>query len=96
MHAPGLAPEDILALGDGAVVMLDQTRLPGEVVHVEYTSWPEVVDAIKAMVVRGAPAIGVAGAMGVALAAHGAAATRATRQSVDAEMGRANAELRDA
>lgn len=76
--------------------MLDQTRLPGEVVHVEYTSWPEVVDAIKAMVVRGAPAIGVAGAMGVALAAHGAAATSATRQSFDAEMGRAIAELRDA
>jgi methylthioribose-1-phosphate isomerase len=76
--------------------MLDQTRLPGEVVHVTLTSWPEVVDAIKAMVVRGAPAIGVAGAMGVALAAHGAAATSATRQSFDAEMGRAIAELRDA
>ncbi|MBM3665259.1 MAG: S-methyl-5-thioribose-1-phosphate isomerase, partial [Actinobacteria bacterium] len=69
--------------------MLDQTRLPGEVVHVTLTSWPEVVDAIKAMVVRGAPAIGVAGAMGVALAAHGAAATSASRQSFDAEMGRA-------
>lgn len=37
--------------------------------HVRLTAWPEVVDAIRTMVVRGAPAIGVAGAMGVALAA---------------------------
>lgn len=93
---PGLAPEDILALHDGAVVMLDQTRLPGEVVHVTLTGWPEVVDAIQTMVVRGAPAIGVAGAMGVALAARNAAATSATRQAFDAEMGRAIAALRDA
>ena len=53
--------------------MLDQTRLPGEVVTVSLRSWPEVVDAIRTMVVRGAPAIGVAGAMGVALAARTAA-----------------------
>ena len=50
--------------------MLDQTRLPGEVAHVRLTSWPEVVEAIRGMVVRGAPAIGIAGAMGVALAAQ--------------------------
>jgi methylthioribose-1-phosphate isomerase len=93
---PGLAPEDIIALRDGAVVMLDQTRLPGEVVHVTLAGWPDVVDAIRTMVVRGAPAIGVAGAMGVALAARNAAATSATRQAFDAEMGRAIAELRDA
>jgi methylthioribose-1-phosphate isomerase len=74
--------------------MLDQTRLPGEVTHVTLTSWPDVVDAIKEMVIRGAPAIGVAGAMGVALAAHQAAATSSTRQAFDAEMGRAVAELR--
>lgn len=76
--------------------MLDQTRLPGEVVHVTLPGWPDVVDAIRTMVVRGAPAIGVAGAMGVALAARNAAATSATRQAFDAEMGRAIAELRDA
>jgi methylthioribose-1-phosphate isomerase len=76
--------------------MLDQTRLPGEVVHVTLAGWPDVVDAIRTMVVRGAPAIGVAGAMGVALAARNAAATSATRQAFDAEMGRAIAELRDA
>ncbi len=76
--------------------MLDQTRLPGEVVQVTLTEWPEVVDAIRTMVVRGAPAIGVAGAMGVALAAAGAAATGATREAFDAEVGRAIAALRDA
>ena len=52
--------------------MLDQTRLPGEVVTVRLRAWPEVVEAIRGMVVRGAPAIGVAGAMGVALAAAAA------------------------
>ena len=67
---PGLAPHDILALGDGEVRMLDQTRLPGELVTVTLREWPEVVEAIKTMVVRGAPAIGVAGAMGMALAAQ--------------------------
>ena len=59
--------------------MLDQTRLPGEVVTVTLRGWPEVVDAIRAMVVRGAPAIGVAGAMGVALAARRAAGDRPRR-----------------
>jgi len=76
--------------------MLDQTRLPGEVTHVTLTGWPDVVDAIQSMVVRGAPAIGVAGAMGVALAARGAARTTSTREAFDAEMGRAIAALRDA
>jgi methylthioribose-1-phosphate isomerase len=65
----GLAPEDILRLGEGEVVMLDQTRLPGEVVHVHLRTWRQVAEAIRDMVVRGAPAIGIAGAMGVALAA---------------------------
>ena len=49
------------------VVMLDQRRLPGEVVHHTYTDYREVADAIRNMVIRGAPAIGVAAAMGVAL-----------------------------
>lgn len=93
---PGLAPEDILALQDGAVIMLDQTRLPGEVTHVTLAGWPDVVDAIQTMVVRGAPAIGVAGAMGVALAARNAAAESPTRQAFDAEMDRAMAGLRTA
>ncbi len=51
----------------GGVVMLDQRRLPGEVIRHTYTDYREVAAAIKDMVIRGAPAIGVAAAMGVAL-----------------------------
>jgi methylthioribose-1-phosphate isomerase len=47
--------------------MLDQRRLPGEVVYHTYMSYREVAAGIKDMVIRGAPAIGVAAAMGVAL-----------------------------
>ena len=49
------------------VVMLDQRRLPGEEIHHTYTDYREVAKAIHEMVIRGAPAIGVAAAMGVAL-----------------------------
>jgi methylthioribose-1-phosphate isomerase len=92
--APGLAPHDILRLGDGVVELLDQTRLPAETVTVTLREWPEVADAIRRMVVRGAPAIGVAGAMGVALAAQGAADGDLT--SAKAEVARAAAALREA
>lgn len=54
---------------DGAVVLLDQRRLPGEVVHLTCRRADEVAEAIRAMVVRGAPAIGIAAAYGVVLAA---------------------------
>ena len=47
--------------------MLDQRRLPSEVVYHTYTDYREVAKAIKDMVIRGAPAIGVAAAMGVAI-----------------------------
>jgi methylthioribose-1-phosphate isomerase len=47
--------------------MIDQTRLPREEVYVTCRSYEEVADAIRTMVIRGAPAIGVAAAMGVAL-----------------------------
>ncbi len=49
------------------VVMIDQTRLPREEVYVTCRDYREVADAIRSMVIRGAPAIGVAAAMGVAL-----------------------------
>lgn len=49
------------------VVMIDQTRLPRETVFVTCRTYLEVADAIKAMIIRGAPAIGVAAAMGVAI-----------------------------
>jgi methylthioribose-1-phosphate isomerase len=52
---------------DGAVVMIDQTRLPLEVRMATCRTYQEVAAAIKDMIVRGAPAIGVAAAMGVAL-----------------------------
>jgi methylthioribose-1-phosphate isomerase len=49
------------------VVMLDQRRLPAEEISYTYTDYREVAKAIREMVIRGAPAIGVAAAMGVAL-----------------------------
>src|SRR6202163_2326299 len=52
---------------DGSVVMIDQTRLPREQVFVTCRSYVEMADAIRSMVIRGAPAIGVAAAMGIAL-----------------------------
>jgi methylthioribose-1-phosphate isomerase len=52
---------------EAGVVMIDQTRLPREQSFVTCRTYREVADAIKTMVIRGAPAIGVAAAMGVAL-----------------------------
>jgi methylthioribose-1-phosphate isomerase len=52
---------------DAGVVMIDQTRLPHEQSFVTCRSYTEVAHAIRTMVIRGAPAIGVAAAMGVAL-----------------------------
>jgi len=49
------------------VVMIDQRRLPAELVHNTYTDYQGVAGAIRDMVIRGAPAIGVAAAMGIAL-----------------------------
>lgn len=63
-----LEPERILRLEDDRVVFLDQRRLPLEEVEVECRTAAEVADAIRTMVVRGAPAIGVAAAYGFALA----------------------------
>ncbi len=52
---------------DGKVVMIDQRLLPGEEIYREYSNYEEVARAIEDMVIRGAPAIGVAAAMGIAL-----------------------------
>jgi methylthioribose-1-phosphate isomerase len=52
---------------DTGVVFIDQTKLPTEEVYVTCTTHQQVADAIRNMVVRGAPAIGVAAAMGIAL-----------------------------
>jgi methylthioribose-1-phosphate isomerase len=52
------------------LLLLDQTRLPCEELTREYRRWEDVAEAIRSLVVRGAPAIGVAAAFGVALAAR--------------------------
>jgi methylthioribose-1-phosphate isomerase len=52
---------------DSAVVMIDQRLLPIREVFNSYTDYREVAEAIRTMVIRGAPAIGVAAAMGIAL-----------------------------
>jgi methylthioribose-1-phosphate isomerase len=59
---------------DGRVRMIDQTRLPAETVILDLRTDAEVAEAITSMRVRGAPAIGVAAALGLALAAQAAAA----------------------
>ena len=51
------------------VIMIDQTKLPNKLDFVEYDDYNQVADAIRNLVVRGAPAIGVSGAFGLALAA---------------------------
>jgi methylthioribose-1-phosphate isomerase len=63
---------------DRGVVMLDQRLLPTEEVHYTYTNYREVASAITDMVIRGAPAIGVAAAMGVAIGV-----LRSTAKNVD-------------
>ncbi len=55
---------------DGKVILIDQTRIPSELVELELSTYKEVADAIVTMKVRGAPAIGVAGALGIVLAAR--------------------------
>src|SRR5271155_1779084 len=52
---------------ESGVVMIDQTRLPREESYVTCTDYQQVAEAIRSMVIRGAPAIGVAAAMGIAL-----------------------------
>ncbi len=60
---------------DNSVIMIDQTKLPNELSFVTYTDYKQVANAIKTLVVRGAPAIGVSGAFGLALAALQSKAT---------------------
>ena len=60
---------------DDAVVMIDQRKLPGAEIYVSCKTAQEVAKAIKTMVIRGAPAIGVAAAMGIALGMRRSKAT---------------------
>ncbi len=65
-----------VAWEEGRVKMVDQTLLPTQFKYVNYTTPEQVATAIKTMVVRGAPAIGVSAAMGLALAAARSKASR--------------------
>ena len=64
-----------IAWEDDAIVMIDQRKLPGQEVYVRCRTAPEVAKAIKTMVIRGAPAIGVAAAMGLAIGMRHSKAT---------------------
>jgi methylthioribose-1-phosphate isomerase len=78
MHAPSLADIErylspsfrTIEWRDGRVILLDQRRLPQEEVYLELGQPEEVASAIRDLAIRGAPAIGVAAAMGIALAAR--------------------------
>ena len=54
---------------NNSVVMIDQTKLPNTLEYVTFTDYNQLAEAIRTLVVRGAPAIGVSGAFGLALAA---------------------------
>jgi methylthioribose-1-phosphate isomerase len=65
-----LTPERIVRLEEDAVVLLDQRRLPDEEVELRCRSADALAEAIRTLAIRGAPAIGVAAAYGLALAAR--------------------------
>jgi len=68
MHVKIVVPMvETIEWTDAGVVMIDQTRLPLEEKYVTCRSYQEVATAIRDMIIRGAPAIGVAAAMGVAI-----------------------------
>ena len=74
-----------VAWEDGQVVMIDQRRLPGEEVYLRCRDHSEVAKAIKDMAIRGAPAIGVAAALGIALGVRNSRAEgEALRAAFDA------------
>jgi methylthioribose-1-phosphate isomerase len=73
---------------DNKVVMIDQTKLPSKLEFVEYDDFNQVADAIRTLVVRGAPAIGVSGAFGLALAVLQSTATTKDNLISDLEKAR--------
>lgn len=78
---------------DNSVVMIDQTKLPNELVYVTYTDYQDVAIAIRDLIVRGAPAIGVSGAFGLALAALQSTAN--TKESLLEDLEKARKILHD-
>jgi methylthioribose-1-phosphate isomerase len=72
---------DVVGWEDGALVLLDQRALPAQERRLRCTTVAEVADAIRSMAVRGAPAIGIAAAYGMALADDREAAARELRST---------------
>ena len=70
---------------DNKVIMIEQTKLPTELIFVEYDDFNQVANAIKTLIVRGAPAIGVSGAFGLGLAALQSKATTKEELLLDLE-----------
>ena len=81
---------------DGAIELIDQTLLPHRVELRRVTELPELIDDIQRLAVRGAPALGVAGAMGVALIAASVAAEGGDAELDRDEVRRQAALLREA
>ena len=79
--------DDVIAWRDGHIIAIDQTALPHRLSVLRLTTVDQLVDAITRLVVRGAPLLGVAGALGVALAVR-----QAEREGWDA--GRLDAEVK--
>ena len=73
---------------DNKVIMIDQTKLPNQLVFVKYDDYNQVADAIRNLIVRGAPAIGVSGAFGLALASLQSKATTKDELISDLEKAR--------
>lgn len=82
---------EIIAWHDGKIRLLDQTRLPAEEVHLDIDNVTELAAAIRRMSIRGAPALGVAAAYGLALAATTSPAT--THEHLLGDLRRAAAAL---
>ena len=81
---------------DGAIELIDQTLLPHRLELRRVTELPELIDDIQRLAVRGAPALGVAGAMGVALIAANVAAAGGDSELDRDEVRRQSALLREA
>ena len=76
---------------DGCVELVDQTRLPGEFAYIRCRTAEDVRDAIRVLSVRGAPAIGIAGAMGLVLGVRDSAASN--HATFMAQLGRVKDDL---
>ena len=67
---------------DGTVILIDQRKLPNRFTHIHCTDHVQIAKAIRNMNVRGAPAIGVAAAMGLALTANNSKAKKRGKEFI--------------